>query len=533
MATVDPAPQITRIVEVQDPGSGHYTVYVRVPPHLAAKFPDRPWGTGIGDIGLAEKDIVKFAGYVLVDIENISDRRIGDTADLFWVFQKLDGPIWTDRSVGANSLIPPKFQGQTTTTKTEQEVAPDTEPNPLTGDRTTSLVQAQKDTGKATRIEVTEVIDHGASPLEGQLTDTWGINTTEELLVEDGEVVDSGFGVKASQVTPLGNGKSVKATENYPPDIGSDYIIYKLEAQNTDDKSGIVLDIDKELVDAAQAKTLSAARRAAGWFPEIQPLDKWHSILISTKPDAASLPSPETWVETMNIRLPDRLTEVGVIWDLDSDSSLSTSGTDDEAYIEANNVRWDVAAEALVVGNISGRPYTKIESGRAFAANVSITRTYSVGPPVATITAHEFKPVHGMLVIKGIQASSTARGTQGGIGANRVDNSTHRKNSYDTNMIVHDFGPVEHSSPSITVRGDSALESPEFSLVQSASTGTLPGTGLFPSAEASVTIAGNVSLELSASSTPLVSTNTYIAQVSVREWGFGVWVREVYTVTIP
>lgn len=117
MATVDPPPTISRIVEVLDPGGGYYVVYVRIPPHLAAKFPDKPFGTRIEDIGLAEKDIVKFVGYTLVDFENISDRRIGDTADLFWIFQKLPGPILTGQEA---------YVERTVADYEEQDVAPGT-----------------------------------------------------------------------------------------------------------------------------------------------------------------------------------------------------------------------------------------------------------------------------------------------------------------------------------------------------------------------------------------------------------------------
>ena len=78
MAKPEPPPVITRVVDVKDPGGEFYSVYVRMPSHLASKFPDKPWGTAITDIGLATKDTVKFEGYTLVEIDGVSDRRAGD-----------------------------------------------------------------------------------------------------------------------------------------------------------------------------------------------------------------------------------------------------------------------------------------------------------------------------------------------------------------------------------------------------------------------------------------------------------------------
>ncbi len=517
------------ISEVLEPAAGHYVVIVRMTTALAKDYPSKPWGTSIGDIGLAPKDAERFAGYELVDVEQVTG-----TEDLYWIFQKLDGPIWNSVESGTGSMIPQKFRRQVTTTKTEQEVDPATSPTAISGDLILSVVEDQKNTGKATKVNVSEVIDEEADALVGEKTDIWGVNSTSEALITEGDPTTYGFGVKASSVTPLGDGKAIEQIERYPPDSEPDSIIYKLEAQNTEDKSGIVLDIDKELVDATQAKTLAAARRAAGWFTELQPLDKWHTILLSTKPDATSLPgSPEVWNEVMNINLPNQLVEVGVIWDLNDDSSGGAAGTDDNAEIEANEISWNVSAEAMVSGTISGRPYTKIKAGISGAANVSVSRTYHVGPPTNTITPHVFQPVYGAIIIKGIQGSYTAKGNQSGVGVIRVDNSVNYRSHFDTNMVIHDFGPIEHSSPSMVYMGDSVVQNPPLNLSVTATTGTLPGTGFYPVVTAALEITGNATLELPASSAPLVSTNTYIANVSVKEWGFGIWVREVYTVTVP
>ena len=87
MALPEPPPNIPRIVKVKDPATGHYVMMVRMPTHLAAKWPDKPWGTSINDIGLAKKDSDLYPGYTFVDVEAMKG-----SPDLNWIFQKLPGP---------------------------------------------------------------------------------------------------------------------------------------------------------------------------------------------------------------------------------------------------------------------------------------------------------------------------------------------------------------------------------------------------------------------------------------------------------
>lgn len=114
MAVPDPPFSSPRIVKVLQPSAGQYEVIVRMDPTLAAKFPDKPFGTAISAIGLATKDAAKFSGYTLVAIEP-ADRG---GKDHLWVFQKLPGPITTGRQA---------YVERTLATVTEQQVAPGTE----------------------------------------------------------------------------------------------------------------------------------------------------------------------------------------------------------------------------------------------------------------------------------------------------------------------------------------------------------------------------------------------------------------------
>ena len=208
MAVSDPPFSTPRIMKVLDPGTGYYEVIVRMDPTAASKFPDEPFGTGIDQIGLAQKDASKYVGYTLVSIEP-ADKG---AKDHYWIFQKLDGPEFTTISKSKESLTPAKYRSQTVIVKTEQEVDSATQPSTLTGELMSSVVAQIPNTGKALLSETTEVIGSGG-PLFGLERNKDGsLSQVSEMLVEDGAATDSGPFVIKSDVTPIGNGKSIKVT---------------------------------------------------------------------------------------------------------------------------------------------------------------------------------------------------------------------------------------------------------------------------------------------------------------------------------
>jgi hypothetical protein len=209
MAVPDPPFSTPRIMKVLEPSAGHYEVIVRMDPTLASKFPDKPFGTAITEIGLAAKDTAKYVGYTLVSIEP-ADKG---AKDHYWIFQKLDGPAWTTTSKSKDNLTPQKYRSQTVVVKTEQEVAPDTAPTTLAGDLVSSVVTQTPNTGKAVLSEVTETIAENLLPLEGEEYGEIVTKSVSEVLVNDGTPADSGFNVISSMVEPIGNGKSVKQTK--------------------------------------------------------------------------------------------------------------------------------------------------------------------------------------------------------------------------------------------------------------------------------------------------------------------------------
>jgi hypothetical protein len=176
---------------------------------LASRFPEKPFGLAISALGLAGKDAIKFADYVLVSIE-AADK---EAKTHFWVFQKLAGPEWTTTSKSKDNLTPAKFRGQTVVVKTEQEVAPDTAPTTLSGDLISSEVQQTPNTGKAVLTEVTETIAENVAALVGEEYGDIVTKSVTESLVTEGTTADIGIDVISSVVDPLGNGKAVKQTK--------------------------------------------------------------------------------------------------------------------------------------------------------------------------------------------------------------------------------------------------------------------------------------------------------------------------------
>ena len=162
MAVPDPPFLTPRIFKVLEPSAGHYEVVVKMDPSLASKFPEKPFGTAISAIGLAVKDSDKYPGYTLVSIEPADKGG----KDHLWVFQKLDGPEWTTKSVGQDGSVPPRYKRMIATTRTKQDVASGTELDALSGNLVASIVEQQDNTGKAVKVNTEEVLTLDTSSVD-------------------------------------------------------------------------------------------------------------------------------------------------------------------------------------------------------------------------------------------------------------------------------------------------------------------------------------------------------------------------------
>jgi hypothetical protein len=442
-------------------------------------------------------------------------------------------PQMQTKSKGVPNLIPEKYRGQIATVQTTTQHELDgadindiPEPDAPTGDQS-QIVHEKVNDERYQKVVVDEVIDENADPLEGAQTGTWGVEGTKELLVVEGDDAESGFGVKSGKVVPLGNGKAVRATEFYP-DVLSENLVYTLEGQENDEETASVIDIERSLVNASAAKTLATTKREQGWFVEIQPLDKWHSIMIGSK--IVALPEPQTWTTVVGISLPDKLTGVGVIWDADFRKDAATAGIAAGSLnkIKEEGYSWDVSAEAVVVGSVTGRPYTKVEKGYRGPAAASVTRTFFSTPPTQNTTIHAFKPVFGYISIRGEEATSHGVSRVNGVGDTRILESKRLRFAQNKQLVIHSFGPIEHSNPSLQNIG-----TPTLTDSQDSSGGSVPGGGLYPVIKAQLTLEKVADLELPSSSSPLTSGQQFVQHVEVKHWRAGVWIREVYTATVP
>jgi hypothetical protein len=521
----EPPINVPRIVDVIQPGdTNHHIVMVRMPTQLKGRFPSVPWGTSIADIGLAKKDSDRFPNYVYVDTESIKN-----TQDLLWIFQKLDGPIWTTKTNKKDGLVPQKYSEFIQIIETKQEVSPGTEPDALTGNIVFSTVAERENTGIAVKINKEEVLQVGVGELIGELKDTWGINTTAESLVVEGTSTEGGYGVKESFVRPLGNGLSIKFVERYPDD-GGDGIVETLNEQEHDEVTGIVFDIKKSLVDAASAETIADTDRAAGWYTEVKGLDIWHSITISTKIDATTIPDAETWEETGNISLPSVLEEAGVYWNSSQQSNYSASGLENLDQIVAKEASWTLGASASANANVTGTPYTKVTDGIKGNALVSITRTYHYGPPVTTITARKFNPVRGVIRIYSESTKATMSSRAGGTGGLQYTAGGGTGGGYNLQRGLLNIGPVEYNNGLTLTEINSSI----LTVQSNAGAGSSPPSGgVLPGATAIAVATGYAALELPPSTQPLSSGDQYVVKVDVSKWRFGWWIRDVYTITVP
>lgn len=527
MALPEPPYKIPHIVEAKDPGSNFWQLRVRMHSELASKFPDDPWGTSIADIGLPKQQTDQFPNYILVDIEPVKG-----TNELYWVFENLDGPQWTTITRGVTDLVPAKFKRFIKETETRQDVFPETQPDAPAGTLVQSIVAQQDDTGKAKKVNTDVELILGP-PLVGELTDTWGINTTEEALENEGDPVDFGFGVKGSVQSPLGNGLSIKRTENYPADGDGDGIIYTLEGQEHDSTYGLVIDIDKSLVDASRAKTIAAAERNVGngRYVELKPLDKWHTIMISARID--SLPEPYSWCEFSNFRAPNVIEEAGIVWDSQISTEYNSGGVDSIATIISENLGWSVDASCSISGFVGGVAYSKVRGGAQGNAMVHVTRSFSFGPPVGGCSEsdiHSFSPGNGFIWIQGQTYAASKRAWKKGVGFANTGFGGGSSLREDGKLSIHSFGPAEYfPSLSLTSKGDPA----SVSAVVSATAGSTPSAGISPGVSLQASLSGSYSLELSTSSEPLQSGDEIIWAVKVYPWRLGIFIKDVYVLTVP
>lgn len=351
----------------------------------------------------------------------------------------------------------------------------------------------------------------------GQQQGVWGVEDTSVQLVSS-HVIAPTHGIRDSKTEPVRAGLYQKQVVAYP-DVPATLTEYR-----TDEETGLVIKMVKTLVDPASALPAASVQSLV----ERQAWDKWHSIqIVSSRATVDDLPASETYSSIARISLPNFLEAVGIYWEQDVDT-----GADADGVIGANaypeNKSWSLGATAKASAQVSGAGWVKIKNGYNGPANASVTRTYHNGPPTTTHTIHKFIPVTGQLIIHGQSRRKHGSRSKGGVGSEAYTQGSGSLAAWGRRVQYMMIPEVEHNNPAVSISGSASATSTANALA-----GSIPGGGTYPAASATAIATGSYRLILPASSVPKVSGNTYIHDVNVSKWRFGIWVKEVVTVTVP
>ncbi len=573
-----------RIVSVDQPTGGYYVIGVSVDQKRASAAVVPPFGSTLSSLGLLPANDLSLTpptGGTAVDISSYVLTQVKSDesgSNHIWLFEKLPGAATTGYSVTnegqiatittqpvapgttvtpsatvvdakvtadgagrsvkqiitvpsvfpARALskeipdpIPPKFR-----TLIPTETSRITEAGAVTSGTTVTLIGNEI---AKTIEQVTEFVKRtsttsrdsdisGTPSLVSKRTGMWGEETITESLDND-NTLSPGYGVKAHEAEAVAEDIYLKQKIDFP-DTPATLIEYR-----TDEETGLTIKMEKSLV-AANADL------PAGISPqklvERQAIDKWHSIqIVSTRATADALPSNETWKTTANISLPNYLQDAGIYWE--SEKAESVGNGDGTGFFVGDPAETTASATATaqLTMTVSGAAWVKIVDGYRGIANVEVTRSYSNTAPTATQSIHIFKPVNGQIItrMKNTQHNDSydvVYRTDG------VKSRSRRKSAGWNNRVqTLNFGPVEHNN--FTTLNESGTKTMTGEAVATSTIGGQTGA----TATASATTLGSAQLILPASSTPLTSGQTFVLDVNVSKWRFGIWVTEVITATVP
>lgn len=224
-----------------------------------------------------------------------------------------------DKSIGQEDLTPQKYRRLVTTQATRRIVGTSyIFPSSLSGDET--QIQLQWETIERARLRIVEeVIESEDSQLTGGEYDKWGVLTIVETVVSEGTAIDTGFLVKASTVTPFGNGKAVKITISYPANLAE----IELKGQELDRRLNLAFPTIQRIA--------PAGAEIGDTGKDIQPIDTERSLV--TEIDLTAVEALiETYVlvypGTTNIDFPDVLESViGVIEETSGEGFYDENGS--------------------------------------------------------------------------------------------------------------------------------------------------------------------------------------------------------------
>ena len=558
-----------RIFEIEDPTGGHFKVGVEVDSKFVEVGECPPWGTEIETIVDSSFVDARYVGMIL------TNAKMGDKGVWTFIFERLPGPLLTGETVTQDGQVATITRQRVAAGESvpvpnaltvSAQVTPET---PAAGMRevvtvpevfdqkgvsvripdsipdkfmvavpqtTEDVVEAGTSVGTVSLASdeiaksVQRVSEHkvkksvtkrtipGTFPdFVGKKQGMWGVEDVTESL-KNASTITPAYGTKDSETVQVASGLWVSREVDYPATPAT------LVEYRTDEQTGIVIKMEKSLVDPASALPIASETSLV----ERQAIDKWHSIQIVSSRVGTTLPATETWDSVVQISLPDVLQEVGVYWQTDYDAGSGYNAVEG-AKTWPLKKSWDMSASAKASCGITGGAYTKIKNGFRGPAKATVKRTYHNGPPSLTITPHKFEPVVGQIIVFSFNGSYSRSLGNGGVGTELFTKSANWSSGLGRRVSVTNFGPVEHSG-SLTLQHNGERTK---STTAWATAGSMPSGGTLPQASAAINASGAAELVLPASSTPLVSGNSFVFDVNVSKWRFGVWVSEVIEAIVP
>lgn len=283
-------------------------------------------------------------------------------------------------TLGQDNLIPEKYRRLVTRRETMKMVDPTsyTFPTTLSGDQ--SHVEMIQEAIHRARLKIVEeVIGVDLSPLTGAQTDQWGVLSILESVVNDGTAASEGITYKSSQVTPLGNGKSIK--------IDVIYVAFATLVQTVvDDKTNLITHSSKTIVVAGTTGGV-----VGNVVTEVNPVDKWRSIQIVSAIDVDNLPAPEPVNIMRPFSFPDQLIALKIL----PGSGTSNSSGGENGY----SFSWDGELSVQVLNGYRG------------PCAGTRTRIYSVGVPSYVPVETVILPSTGTVIIFAGSQSQDVNGT--------------------------------------------------------------------------------------------------------------------------
>jgi hypothetical protein len=424
------------------------------------------------------------------------------------------------KSVEAVDLTPQKFSVQVK----KRTIAVTSDGTITSGDLTLGAGEIAKTEQQVTEFVkrvTTQTRDNvTTATVNGKRMGTWGEETIVETLSSGDAAIDNPSFTPTSatmeaEATELGDGRYVKRRVTVVPD--SFLVEHKYDPQ-----TGIKYKLTKTLI-------ASTSTPPTDPNTEIVPIDKWKSIQIVTSIDPNQLGSlSETFNTTSNFSYPDVLTEIGYTTEENVSGDTFSAGVNNISFIESEKLSWVSVARASAGAFMAAAIYTKITNGYRGPVQVTVTRTFHTSAPVNTIAVTKITPVMGSVTVKGKGVRRAISNEIRGVGDKRISSSGSGGSDLKVFGSVVNFGPVVHNNIGLTANGPLSANANS-----SASTGSLPGGGLYPVTSAIANASLEITLHLLPSSTPLNTGQTHIIGVNVEKWRFGIWVKEVMVATVP